>query len=157
MGFILKKRRGVYTKMKPPTPLPERWRKICILTITIMLFSLPLWGWEYNGYVFFKYYMDQKNLYCDPMNRAPKEYSSGIYAEISAPKYLTVFTKLTANMDQNNNYIEFHPAGQEYLIGLKGRWKNIEVIFEHECDHAVDLEGYGQARQWNGIEGRLHF
>lgn len=108
---------------------------------------------DVSGYLFLgKYFNHEKT----DLEGRDINYKAGIYLEHKS-ELATFFMKeetLIRDIDNGNSF----PKQINYMIGVKQKYKNIELILTHECLHPVDgLSGGKKAKSYNLIEGRLNF
>lgn len=123
------------------------------ITVLIILFIPSISFAEVSGYLFLgKYYSHEKT----DLEGRDINYKAGIYLEIKS-KWPTLFVKeetLIRDIDNGSSF----PKQINYMIGVKQKYKNIEIILTHECLHPVDgVSGGETATDYNLIEGRLNF
>lgn len=128
--------------------------KLFKILLIIMLVALPSFCLaDVSGYLFLgKYYSHKKN----DLEGREINYNAGVYLELES-RWITLFTKdetLIGDIDGGRSY----PKQINYMIGIKRKYKAIELIITHECLHPVDGASNGEkATSYNLIEGRLNF
>ncbi len=108
---------------------------------------------DVSGYLFLgKYYNHEKT----DLEGRDINYKAGVYLELKS-KWITLFTKnetLINDIEGGKSY----PKQINYKIGIKQKYKAIELIVTHECLHPVDGSSNGtKAEAYNLIEGRINF
>lgn len=125
---------------------------IKIIILLIILFPSISFA-EISGYLFLgKYYNHEKT----DLEGRDINYKTGIYVELKT-KWVTLFTKdetLISDIDNGKSY----PKQINYTIGIKQKFKAIEILLKHECLHPVDGASEGRkATSYDLIEGRINF
>ena len=128
----------------------KSFNKIIILLIIL---SPSICFAEVSGYLFLSKYLNHEQTDLEGRNIV---YKAGVYLEIES-KWPTLFIKdetLIRDIDNGSSF----PKQINYMIGIKQKYKNIEIILTHECLHPVDgISGGKKATDYNLIEGRLYF
>lgn len=108
---------------------------------------------DISGYLFLGKYLNHSQT--DLENREVN-YKAGIYLEIDT-KWPTLFLKeetLIRDIENSSSY----PKQINYMIGLKQKIYNVDIVLKHECLHPIDgTSGGRKAESYNLIEGRLNF
>lgn len=108
---------------------------------------------ETSGYLFLGKYLNHEQT---DLEGRDVTYKAGIYLEIKS-KWVTFFTKDETLID-SIVALRSYPKQINYIVGLKKKYKNVELIVTHECLHPVDgTSGGKNAKDYNLIEGRIHF
>ena len=131
-------------------------KKIIIITLVLLTIPVASYAFDIHGYLFCGQYASNLNVYCEPSQENLVQYRAGFKADISLWKdYIVLYDKTTILMNKRTESNGFHPAGGQFNIGLRLKYSQHEIRFEHECWHPIDSEG--DVAEYNLIEYRLHF
>ena len=123
-----------------------------IIIVLIILFPSVCLA-EVSGYLFLSKYLNHEQQDLEGRNI---NYRAGIYLEIKS-KWPALFIKEETLIRDIINGESF-PKQINYMVGVKQKYKNIEIILTHECLHPVDgISGGKKAKDYNFIEGRFNF
>ena len=108
---------------------------------------------DISGYLFLGKYLNHEQQ--DLENRKIN-YRAGIYLEIKT-RYPTFFLQeetLIRDIEKDSSY----PKQINYMLGIKQKIYDFELIMTHECLHPIDGVSNGkQAESYNLIEARYNF
>lgn len=123
------------------------------IIILLMILSPSICFAEVSGYLFLSKYLNHEQTDLEGRNIAHK---AGVYLEVKS-KWLTLFIKEETLIKDIINGKSF-PNQINYTIGVKHKYKAMEIIMTHKCLHPVDGTSDGEkAKSYNLIEGRLNF
>lgn len=109
---------------------------------------------ETSGYLFFSKYSDSEKTDLEGRDIA---YTAGIHIEIATEVGTTFFLNEETLIRDINDRGSF-PKQINYKLGIKHRYKSVEISIVHECLHPVDGASMGEAAtDYNMIEGRYYF
>ena len=108
---------------------------------------------EVSGYLFFGKYLNYQPSDLEDRKIA---YRAGIHLEMKT-NLVTVFIR-DETLIEDIDGVSSYPKQINYMIGLKQKIYDFEIILKHECLHPVDgVSGGRKAESYNLIEGRYNF
>ncbi|MCK5605892.1 hypothetical protein KAR91_28605 [Candidatus Pacearchaeota archaeon] len=123
------------------------------VALLLIILSPSICFAEVSGYLFLSKYLNHEQTDLEGRDIAHK---TGVYLEIKS-KWPTLFVKEETLIRDIVNGASF-PKQINYTIGVKHKYKAVEVILTHKCLHPVDgTSGGKKAKDYNLIEGRINF
>ena len=125
---------------------------IRIIVLLIILFPSICFA-DVSGYLFLgKYYNHEKT----DLEGRDINYKAGVYLEHKSD-IVSFFMKEETLIRDIENGSSF-PKQINYMVGVKYKYKSVEIIMSHECLHPVDgISGGAKSTDYDLIEGRINF